>query len=242
MITSIHKPEITEIILNIMNTIFTIIGLIIMVTNALNSGTFASSGLGSLKYFTVQSNLFSGTTSLVYLIMLILHTSERHTKGLLIAKLMSTTAIGLTFLMIAAFFGPLYGHSNLYKGSNLWFHLIIPIIAMIEFCIFTRNHADTLSDEAKNESGNNSKRIIPFHYTFFSAIPALLYGALYLTNLLINGVGEWSDTNDWYGFVNWGLPVGIGIFAGVVLMSWGVACLLRVIALKYSRSIKNSQE
>ena len=70
---------------------------------------------------------------------------------------------------------------------------------------------------------------MPFKYTFIAAIPSLIYGNFYLANCLINGVGEWPETNDWYGFLNWGYPVGIAIFAGVVLMNWGIACLFWLI-------------
>ena len=126
----------------------------------------------------------------------------------ILVKLMAASATGLTFIIIAAFLQPLYPDLNLYKGGNLFFHLIVPIIAMIEFVLI------------KTEQ-------IPFGYTFLSAVLALVYGTGYCMNILINGKGVWPDTNDWYGFLNWGWPVGIAIFAFVVLMDWIMACLLR---------------
>ena len=126
---------------------------------------FNSGGLVSLKYFTV------------------------------VFKLMAVSAVGITFLMVAAFLAPTYPKLNLYAGRNLWFHLIIPLIAIPEFIV--------LETEEK----------IPFKYTFISASVTLVYGLGYLINILINGVGQWPDTNDWYGFLNWGYGVGTLIFA-----------------------------
>ena len=56
-----------------------------------------------------------------------------------------------------------------------------------------------------------------------------VYGTVYLTNILVNGTGVWPDTNDFYGFMNWGLPVGIVIFACIMLAIWGIACVLRTV-------------
>jgi hypothetical protein len=70
---------------------------------------------------------------------------------------------------------------------------------------------------------------IPFKYTVISALPALFYGIGYLANILVNGKGEWPDTNDWYGFLNWGYPVGMAIFACIVLMDFAMSVLMRAL-------------
>jgi len=71
--------------------------------------------------------------------------------------------------------------------------------------------------------------------TLVSGAPALVYGACYLANILINGRGEWPNSNDWYGFMNWGFGVSIVIFAVIVFVSWSVSCLLRWINLFVNR-------
>ncbi|MBP5745611.1 MAG: hypothetical protein J6W58_04845, partial [Lachnospiraceae bacterium] len=73
--------------------------------------------------------------------------------------------------------------------------------------------------------------MIPLNKTLFAMIPSFLYGTFYLLNNLINGVGQWPDGNDWYGFLNWGLPVGIVIYISVILVTWLIACLLRALNL-----------
>ena len=130
---------------------------------------------------------------------------------------MAVSAVALTFLIVAAFLAPMYPGLNLYENSNLWFHLILPLAAMLEFILL------------------KTQQRIPFKYAVFSALPALVYGIGYLANILINGKGEWPDTNDWYGFLNWGYPVGIAIFAVIVLMNFGMAALMRFVNNKLNK-------
>ena len=197
-------------VFNCLIVLFTLVGVIVMLAgNADKGGLLTTDGWENLRYFTVLSNLLCGIVAVVWLLV-----PDKSSVAMMTLKLVSATGVTLTFLMIAAFFGPLYGWSNLYHGSNLEFHLITPLIAMIEICM--------LEGE------------IPFRAAVYSGIPALVYGAVYLGNILVFGVGEWPDTNDWYGFMNWGLGVAIIIFGGVVLTSFGIACLLR----KINRSMK----
>ena len=135
---------------------------------------------------------------------------------------MAAAAVGLTFIIVAAFLAPMYPELNLYQGGNFWFHLIIPLTAMAEF-ITTR-----------------IEEPIPFRYTIISAILSLIYGFGYLVNILINGIGEWPDTNDWYGFLNWGYPIGFVLFAFNVLMNWLMACLIRFLNKKVNQKIFKS--
>lgn len=189
-------------VLDILIVVFTAIGTYLMFSNTDNGAGLMSSGLENFKYFTVLSNIFCGIVSLIALI---------RRKMPALVRLMSSSAVGLTFLIVAAFLQPVYPDTNLYQGGNLWFHLIVPVISMVQFILIE----------------NSSK--IPFKYTFLSASLSLIYGMGYLINILLNGVGEWPDTNDWYGFLNWGFPVGIAIFAFVVLMNFVIAVILRVL-------------
>ena len=198
-----EKREYILITLNVLIVIFVLIGTIVMLNNHDSATGLTSEGIENFKYFTVLSNVFCGIVAAFFLIL-----KFKNKQLNILVKLMAASATGLTFIIIAAFLQPLYPDLNLYKGGNLFFHLIVPIIAMIEFVLI------------KTEQ-------IPFGYTFLSAVLALVYGMGYCMNILINGKGVWPDTNDWYGFLNWGWPVGIAIFAFVVLMDWIMACLLR---------------
>ena len=49
----------------------------------------------------------------------------------------------------------------------------------------------------------------------------------YMLNNLINGTGVWPDTNDGYGFLNWGWGPGIVIFVGVAVIAFVMGLILR---------------
>ena len=201
-----NRREVPAFILNIMIVLFVGIGTKMMFRSTGLNAAFSAPGFENFKFFTVLSNEFCGILAGIWLLFKLL---RRRFPAVL--KLVSASAVGLTFLIIAAFLGPLYPDLNLYEGGNLYFHLIVPLIAMAEFILM------------------ETKAKIPFKYTLVAASLSLVYGMVYLFNNIINGIGEWPETNDWYGFLNWGYPVGIGIFAGVVLMNWGIAVLLRAL-------------
>ena len=200
-----------EIILNLIIVIFTVIGIILILTSEAEEGALQSSGIENFKFYTVLTNVFCGIVASVFLVVKIL---KKDTEKIRVLKLAAVVGVAITFAVVAFMFGPLYGFLQFYKRGNLFFHLLLPVTAMIEFLIIKR-------------------RKIPFKITVFAAIPTLLYGIGYLLNILINGIGgPWPDTNDFYGFLNWGWPVGIAIFTGIPLTAFAVACLFRAISNK----------
>lgn len=194
-------------ILNILIIIEAAVGTVLMLFFRDGDALLASSGAENLKYFTVLSNEFCGIVAVWALIRAV-----RRKAPPMLLKLMAAAAVGLTFLIVAGFLGPLYGHRFMYKNANLFFHLILPLTAMAEYILLPV-----------------PKGGVPFKWTLLTMIPVFLYGSGYLTNILINGTGVWPDTNDFYGFMNWGLAVGIVIFAGIMLVVWGIACALRAV-------------
>ena len=106
------------------------------------------------------------------------------------------------------FLGPLYGYPAMFKGGSLFMHLLTPLIAIAEI-IF-------LSDVTYTRKDNRLVMLSP-----------LIYGAFYLGNNVINGIGEWPDTNDWYLFLTWGYPVGILIFAVICVVTWLLGLAMR---------------
>ena len=180
-------------------------GTWLMLTRGGDGTGLISSGLENLKYYTVLSNLFCGIVALAELVMHIRKSKFDFT----MLKFMAATVTGLTAVIIAAFLQPAYPDLNMYQGSNLWFHLIVPIIAAAE-CIFTSDVASMLT----------------FGRTMLTMIPSAVYGLFYAVNILIKGIGTWPDTNDWYGFLNWGWPVGIIIFLVIIIVTWLVSLAL----------------
>ena len=207
------KMHITFFI-NIIAFIFVLTGTYIMLHPAENQGLLTSSGFANLKYFTVLSNLLYGFVAFFTILYILVHYVKTRVFSFALplwfqaVKLVAVSAVGVTFLVIAAFLGPIYGHASMYHGSNLYFHLIVPLFAVADFIL--------MEPDSK----------LSFRFTWLSVIPTFLYGICYLINILVNGTGTWPDTNDWYGFMNWGLPVGIVIFLMNNLVSWGIAALL----------------
>lgn len=177
-----------------------------MVFDPSSGALLSSRGIASLKYFTVLSNLLEAAASLLFAVSLLRNAASRWT---LLLKYVAAAAVGLTFIVVMVFLGPLYGYPAMFVGGNLWLHLLVPVLAMTEFCLSFRDLKPT---------GRES---------LLCVLSPLIYGLFYLGNILINGRGEWPNTNDWYGFVMWGLPVGLLIFLVILLATWVIALLLR---------------
>ena len=203
----------SEIALNLIIVILAVTGIILMVTGTSEEGALQASGIENFKFYTVLTNVFCGFVAFIYLICLLIN---KGADRLVALKLAAVCGVAVTFAVVAFMFGPLYGFPQFYKRGNLFFHLLLPLTAMLEFIIVKRKR-------------------MPFRYTVIAAVPTLLYGICYMLNILINGIGgKWPDTNDFYAFLSWGWPVGIMIFAGITLTAFGVACLFRGISNKRS--------
>ena len=169
-------------------------------------GTLSENGLGNLRYFTLQSNILEGIASAVWLAGVRRDggagdMTERF-------KYIAAASVGLTFVTVMGFLGPLYGYPAMFTGANLFFHLIVPVASMAEIIL--------LSDMDYSRRDN-----------FLCMIPPLVYGAVYLANIGINGIGEWPETNDWYLFLSWGYPTGILIFAIICLVTLLIGLMMR---------------
>ena len=188
-------------IFNCIIVILVLIGVVMMLTHTDDGTGLMTTGIANFKYYTVLSNVFAGIVAFIALFI--------NNKAVRFMKLMSAAVTGVTFAVVAFFLAPLYGFWGLYQNANFLFHLVIPLIAMFDY-IFSK------------ESVNEIK------FAALSAIPTFFYGCGYMLNILINGKGgEYPDTNDFYLFLNWGWGVGIIIFLCIVLLTFGIACLLR---------------
>ena len=174
-------------------------------------GSLSQRGIGNLKYFTVLSNLFEGAASVLWLMYA--GRGGRAKQRVESIKFAAAVATGLTFAVVMGFLGPMYGLLSLLKGSNLFFHLLIPVAAVAELLF--------LSDAEYSLKDNN-----------VAALSPLIYGTVYLFNYMIRSGGEWSFAYDWYGFLIWGYPVGIGIFAAICVVTWVIGWLIRKLKRK----------
>lgn len=183
-------------------------------------GAFIERGFRNFRYFTILSNVYSGLVAVVYVVLLICKGKAKDGTFMSILKLTSSAAVGVTFTVVLIFLGPLYGFGRMYTGSNLIFHLIMPVVAMIEFVVFPA---------FENEEDNN----FSLKKCLYAGIPVVLYGSVYLIINIVSGTnGSGQNPNDFYGFLRWGYPVGILIFVVIVLIAVGISCFLRWIKKK----------
>ena len=180
-----------------------------MFAGADGDGRLTAAGFVNLKYFTVLSNLFDAFVSFACAVSLIREWRGGISRRLFLLKFVSTVAVTLTFMVVLCFLGPLYGFGTMYVGSNFWYHLVIPVLSVFNFAF--------LMDGGEP----------PFSWTFAATVPMLVYGAAYLGNIIINGRGEWPDTNDWYGFAAWGIPASFLVFAVIAAFTWLFAVAIR---------------
>ncbi len=205
-----------SLILNIIIVIM-VIGASIMMFNGFRfmpgEIILESNKLGMFKFFTVDSNLFMGIISLLFAIFeirLLKGNIKEIPRYMYILKLMATTSVTLTFIVVFAYLGPLVGNICLMiLNSNLFFHLLVPVFSMITFLFFERNNK------------------MLFKYSFYGLIPVIMYGLYYLINVLVhmdNGVV--SPVYDFYYFVQNGVWTAIIVVPIMFIISYLISLFL----------------
>lgn len=185
------------IALNIIIVLLTILAIIVMFFGIKFMNTYDSvletSKVDMFKFFTVQSNIFIAVVAFIFMldeIKILKKDINAISLKKYILKLSATTAVGLTFFVVFTYLGPISknGIFSLLMNSNLFFHLIIPLLSIIVFAFFEK------TDKIK------------FKYNIYSIIPVVIYTAFYLTNILIHMKnGKVSPIYDWYWFVQNGI-------------------------------------
>ena len=152
---------------------------IFVITTILVIGFFREEGRWSLargkrafRYFTTQSNVLCAISALFMCLF-------PDTDLAYYLKVMGTAAVTVTMLTVLLFLGRLYGYKPLLKGSDLFMHLVTPLLAIVSLCVFER-------------------RGIGFLTSFIGVIPVALYAPLYLYNVVY--APEEKRWEDFYGF------------------------------------------
>ncbi len=185
-----------------------------------------AAGFSSLKYFTVLSNLLAALAALVFVVSYLRANRRAGNRSpaaartgiaredisvprdVEVLKYVATVAVGLTFFVVLVFLGPLYGYAAMFLGANLYLHLVFPMAAMLEVVFFA----------SCKPSGRDN---------LLALLPVTAYAVYYVLNMVINGIGEWPDTNDWYGFLNWGIGPGVVITAAAFGITYLIGLVLR---------------
>lgn len=178
----------------------------------------AITGFENLKFFTVLSNLFEGLVSILWFITFTA-TKGKTVHWLEVLKYIAAVSVFVTFTVVLVFLVPLYGILGMYKNANLFFHLIVPIAAFLEAVILSESDFTWIEN-------------------LLVMIPPVAYGVGYLVNILVNGVGLGSSTNDFYMFLHWGYPVGILIFACIAGISFVLGLAIRLLRTNIAEGFK----
>jgi hypothetical protein len=175
--------------------------------------TFFATGLRSLRYFTVLSNLLEGFGCAVFIAFSLFSKNKDVPRAISVLKFVGCASVTVTFLTVALFLAPVWGAKEMFSSFNLFLHLSIPLLSIAEFVIFEKARP-TVKE------------------CFFAALPVFIYGVGYLINVLVNGIGVFPDSNDWYGFLTWGWGIGAALFAVVCAAAFAVGLLLRLTVKK----------
>ena len=170
-------------------------------------GEFNGTGFRTFRYFTTESNILAGIVSLLaagFTLPVLLGKRERVPKFALVLKYVGSCAVALTFFVVLAFLGLIYGYGMMYRGASFYMHGIVPILAMVSWIVFDR--------------GAHLK----IQAFLFGLIPVVLYGVMYFVQVVLRGParGGWED---FYAFTRggkWWLSLMI-VFAGAAVL-----CLL----------------
>ena len=203
----------TSLILNIIITILTIFASFIMFTGIkITHGAepiLETTRLGMFKFFTVDSNMLMGFMALIFVILQL--RNKEITKNMYRLKLMATTAVTLTFIIVFAYLGPISpeGIKSMLQNSNLFFHLIIPVLSIITFIVFERTDKLKLKD------------------TLYGILPTGIYGILYTSNILLHVEnGKVSPIYDWYWFVQNGVITALIVAPIIIIMTYIISLIL----------------
>lgn len=194
--------------------ILMVLALIANIVIFIQEVRYFAENLGNLKgavvFFTFDSNIYAGIVSFIMAFDLIeCLIAKRRTahRGVLILKYTAACAVMVTFLTVACYLGPVVHLKNLFKGSQLYAHLLVPIEAFLSLILLERG-----------------ARLKLWH-AFFGLIPVLTYGIFYIY-FVLNHV--WTDHYHMMLTDPWILSIGI-VAAAFFLLSMVVAGVYMVV-------------
>jgi hypothetical protein len=180
------KKNKISLILNIIIVVLVGLGTIFMFTGIKfmpDNAHLEERGLSMFKYYTVDSNILVGFASFLLVIfnILLLKKKIKQIPSLIyIIKMIATAGISITFLVTFFLLVPQHGLYAMYNNNNLFFHLIVPILALVSFIGYEQY------DSKYRQAG-------------LGLIPMTVYSIYYLTNIVTHL--DQVAIYDFYGFL-----------------------------------------
>ncbi len=126
----------------------------------------------AFRFFTMQSNVLCAISALCVCLF-------PDADWAYYLKIIGTAGVMVTMLTVLIFLGQVYGYKPLLAGSDLFMHLLTPLMALISLVLFER-------------------RGIGFWTSFIGLLPVALYAPLYLYK--IKYAPEDKRWEDFYAF------------------------------------------
>ncbi len=126
----------------------------------------------AFRYYTTQSNVLCAVSALFIALF-------PDAQWAYYLKIIGTASVIVTMFTCLIFLGQIYGYVVLFKGTDLFLHLVNPLLAIVSLFVFER-------------------RGIGLGASFIGLIPVALYAPLYLYNVVYAPEGKRWD--DFYAF------------------------------------------
>ncbi|MCR5652200.1 MAG: hypothetical protein K6F88_00200 [Ruminococcus sp.] len=161
--------------------------VIVIVTTAVilsfflgNKDAFIRSGPQSFRFFTTDSNVLSMIGSMIMIpfeVRALRGKAEKLPRFAIVIKYVCTASVTLTFFTVMLFLGPTFGYPLFLNDTGIFTHLISPMLAFYTFTLLETNCE------------------ISFKNVLWALVPTLIYGTVYLTQVLVVGEknGGWED-------------------------------------------------
>ena len=190
-----------------LNTLIALLTLLIVVSFFRKDGQWVPErGKFALRFFTTLSNILCAAACLLTALAM---NAGGVPEWIWTLKYIGTAAVTVTMLTVLLFLAPSFGKGALkvlLSGTDLFMHLITPLLALVSFCVFERQG-------------------MTFLQSLWGMLPVLLYGPLYLYKILFAPPEKRWD--DFYGFNKQGKwPVAFAaMVAGTFAICMGIMAL-----------------
>ena len=177
-------------------------------------GDLSAAHADNLKYFTWESNLLLGFSCFCFIpvrFVSLLKGRPVQAKWAVMLEFLGATSTTLTLFVVCFFFAPVYQGLHLFSGTNLFFHLLVPLLGIIHF------------------SFCGIEGEIRFRDTFWGILPMLLYSIFYCAEAYTHIAPETGipfTEYDWYWFAHYGVAQAAINFLFILVASWGISLLL----------------
>lgn len=206
-----------SLILNIIIFILVMLGTIFMIAGIRfmeNDMVLTTTNIEAFKFFTVDSNVLMGICALIfaYFDYLVLSKKIKEIPNWLYKfKHIATVGVVLTFIVTVFYLAPFGGYSffAFFKNSNLFFHLIVPILSIITYVLYEKN----------NKTG---KSVVAL-----GTITMIIYAVFYVINYIVNySADKARETYDWYGLMSDSIIGDIISLSIMLILTCGISYCL----------------